>query len=307
LVFLALLACRPLLRPSTTLLNYIGLSAWWSGWCCSPASAASPASARRPSWASAPTPPRCSPPAGPAGLAAWAGASPWLTLLAGLVLTAVVAVLLGSLTLKLSGHFLPLGTIAWGISLYFLFGNMEFLGGHTACPASRRSPVRLELDAGGQIYYLIWAFVLAAVFTTRNLLDSREGRAIRALKGGMVMAEAMGVDTSRSRMVIFVIAALHACASGWLYAHLQRFVNPRPSGCTSASSTSSWRWSAAPATCGARWWAPGSSPCSSSGCRTSCPGCSARRQLRGDRLRVMMVLVLQRARDGLWPAPGWCR
>jgi hypothetical protein len=41
-----------------------------------------------------------------------------------------VAIILGSVTLKLSGHFLPLGTMAWGISLYFLFGNMEFLGGH---------------------------------------------------------------------------------------------------------------------------------------------------------------------------------
>jgi branched-chain amino acid transport system permease protein len=72
--------------------------------------------------------------------------------------------------------------------------------------------------------------VLAAVVTTHNLLDSREGRAIRALKGGVVMAEAMGVDTSRSRIVIFVIAALHACAAGWLYAHMQRLVNPSPFG-----------------------------------------------------------------------------
>jgi len=86
------------------------------------------------------------------------------------------------------------------------------------------------LDEGGEIYYLIWAFLLVAMLTTHNLLDSREGRAIRALKGGRVMAEAMGVDTSRSRMVIFVIAALLACASGWLYAHMQRFVNPTPFG-----------------------------------------------------------------------------
>ena len=52
-------------------------------------------------------------------------------LLAGLLVTAVVAFVLGFLTLRLSGHYLPLGTIAWGISLYFLFGNLEFLGGHT--------------------------------------------------------------------------------------------------------------------------------------------------------------------------------
>ena len=55
--------------------------------------------------------------------------SPWLTLLVGLAVTAVVALVLGFLTLRLSGHYLPLGTIAWGISLYFLFGNLGFLGG----------------------------------------------------------------------------------------------------------------------------------------------------------------------------------
>ncbi len=165
------------------------------------------------------------------GWIAWAGASPWLALAAGLVITGLIALLLGSLTLKLSGHYLPLGTIAWGISLYFLFGTLDFLGAQSGI--SGLPPISIagfRLDEGGEIYYLIWAFVLAAVITTHNLLDSREGRAIRALKGGVVMAEAMGVDTSRSRIVIFVIAALHACAAGWLYAHMQRLVNPSPFG-----------------------------------------------------------------------------
>jgi len=107
------------------------------------------------------------------------------------------------------------------------------------------------LDTGREIYYLIWAFLLAGIFTSRNLLDSREGRAIRALKGGMVMAESMGVNTSNSRMVAFMLAALMACSSGWLYAHMQRFVNPTPFSLRWASSTCSWRSSAAPATCGA--------------------------------------------------------
>ncbi|THF65138.1 branched-chain amino acid ABC transporter ATP-binding protein/permease [Pseudothauera rhizosphaerae] len=162
---------------------------------------------------------------------AWLGWSPWLALGAGLVITAAVAIVLGSLTLRLSGHYLPLGTIAWGISLYFLFGTMATLGGHTGLTGI--PPIGVfgyELTQGHEIYYLIWAFLLIGVYTASNLLDSREGRAIRALKGGMVMAEAMGVDTARSRMVIFVIAALLACASGWLYAHMQRFVNPTPFG-----------------------------------------------------------------------------
>ena len=165
------------------------------------------------------------------GWLSWAGGSPWLALVVGLLFTVVVAFLIGKLTLRLSGHYLPLATIAWGLSLYFLFGTMGFLGGHTGLTGI--PPISLfgyELRQGEEVYYLIWLFVLAGVLTTSNLLDSREGRAIRALKGGMVMAEAMGVDTARSRMVIFILAALLACASGWLYAHMQRFVNPTPFG-----------------------------------------------------------------------------
>jgi branched-chain amino acid transport system permease protein len=157
------------------------------------------------------------------------GVSPWLTLPAGLLVTAVVAVSLGLVTLRLSGHFLPLGTIAWGISLYYLFGNLNALGGHTGITGI--PPLQLfdlEIKSGREFFYLIWVVLLVVVLATRNLLDSREGRAIRALRGGSLMAEAMGVNTPRAKIVIFTVAALYASVSGWLYAHLQRFVNPTP-------------------------------------------------------------------------------
>ena len=237
------------------------------------------------------------------GWLAWAGTSPWLTLAVGLLLTALVAVLIGSLTLKLSGHFLPLGTIAWGISLYFLFGTMESLGGHTGIsgiPAI--GLLGWTLDEGGEIYYLIWTFLLVAMLTTHNLLDSREGRAIRALKGGRVMAEAMGVDTSRSRMVIFVIAALLACASGWLYAHMQRFVNPTPFGVhigieylfMAVVGGAGYVWGAIVGagviTVLKQWlqnWLP------------SLLGATG--NFETIVFGLLMVLVLHRAREGLWP------
>jgi ABC-type branched-subunit amino acid transport system ATPase component/ABC-type branched-subunit amino acid transport system permease subunit len=166
--------------------------------------------------------------AAPGTLAAWLH-SPWVALLLALALSATLAFTLGLVTLRLSGHYLPLGTIAWGISIYFLFGNVELLGGHTGLggiPVLQFGPWRLATPRA--MFWLIWLVVMVAVLTTQNLLDSRQGRSIRALRGGRIMAEAMGVDTARARMVIFVIAALQAATSGWLYAHFQRFVNPTP-------------------------------------------------------------------------------
>ena len=154
---------------------------------------------------------------------------PWLGLALGLAITFAVAWTLGAMTVRLSGHYLPLCTIAWGLSLYYLFGNMEFLGGQTGITGipplvffgySLASPRALGV--------LIWAVLLIALYLLHNLLDSREGRAIRSLKGGRVMAESMGIDTARYRLKLFVLGALLAAISGWLYAHLQRFVNPTP-------------------------------------------------------------------------------
>lgn len=162
---------------------------------------------------------------------AWAGTSTWLALLVGVALTISVAMILGAMTLKLSGHYLPLGTIAWGLSLYYLFSTVESLGGHTGVSGLPSiSLFGIKLDKGEKIYYLIWTVLLLAIVITQNLLNSREGRAIRVLKGGQVMGESMGINTFRSKMVIFVISAVFAAISGWLYAHTQRFVNPTPFG-----------------------------------------------------------------------------
>lgn len=173
----------------------------------------------------------CTAPAAAAlvGLAPTSAALPWIGLVAGLVLSATVAWLLGSVTLRLSGHYLPLGTIAWGLSLYFLFGNLDFLGGHTGIAGLPALSVGgLTLRSVHELGLLTWTVLLLTLWALHNLLDSREGRAIRSLRTGRVMAESMGVDTARYRIKVFVLAALLASLSGWMYAHLQRFVNPTP-------------------------------------------------------------------------------
>ncbi|HWH82875.1 MAG TPA: branched-chain amino acid ABC transporter ATP-binding protein/permease [Burkholderiaceae bacterium] len=159
------------------------------------------------------------------------GVSPWLTVWIGLALTAVAALVLGWITLRMSGHYLPLATIAWGLSLYYLLGNLEFLGkydGLLGVPALKFFGI--ELNTGRSFFYLLWAIVVLAAVASTNLLDSRAGRALRAVKGGSTMAEAMGVNTYQTKVTAFVLAALLASVSGWLFAHFQRTVNPSPFG-----------------------------------------------------------------------------
>jgi len=164
-------------------------------------------------------------------LAAHYGISPWINLAIGVVLTTLVALCIGFITLRMRGHYLPLATIAWGISLYFLFGNLEFLGRHTGLTGIPALHLfALELRNERYLFVLIWAIAVLALWATANLLDSRPGRATRALRGQLEMAESLGVNGARLKIVVFVYAALLACVSGWLYAHLQRFVNPTPFG-----------------------------------------------------------------------------
>ena len=164
-------------------------------------------------------------------LAVKVGVSPWLTLFIGVALSVVVALLLGAITLRMSGHYLPLATIAWGLTIYYTISNMEFLGKYDGLlGVPPLSIAGQSLGSGRGIYLLIWALALLSALAVTRLLDSRPGRAIRSLKSGITMAEAMGISTFRYKVVAFVLAAVLASISGWLFAHFQRTVNPSPFG-----------------------------------------------------------------------------
>ena len=157
------------------------------------------------------------------------GVSPWLTLPAAIAITAAAALAIGAITLRLSGHYLPVGTMAWNISFYYITGNLDFFRRYDGI--SGIPPLTIgdfSFVDSARIYYPILIIMALSILATRNLLDSRIGRAIRSLRGGAVAAEAFGVDTSRIKIFAFVYAAVLAAISGWLYAHMQRAVNPSP-------------------------------------------------------------------------------
>ena len=159
------------------------------------------------------------------------GVDPWLALPAALAVSLAGALAVGAVTLRLSGHYLALGTIAWAVSAYYLFGNLDLLGRNDGI--SGIPPVSVlgrPLIDSRSMYGLIALSVALCLWLTRNLLDSRPGRAIRALRGGAAAAASFGVDLPATRLLAFCYAALLAGLAGWLYAHLQRSVNPTPFG-----------------------------------------------------------------------------
>ena len=156
-----------------------------------------------------------------------AGWSPWATLPLIIVVSACASFFGASITVRLSGHYLPLATISFGVAVYYLFGALPWLGGQTGMGGLPRLALAGHAFTTADYYELSAALLFAAMLALSNLLDSREGRAIRALRNG-VMAEAMGMDTAATKIRIFVLACVMASVTGWIYAHFQRFVNPTP-------------------------------------------------------------------------------
>ena len=157
------------------------------------------------------------------------GMSPWVSLPIALAVTGFAALLIGAFTVRLSGHYLPLGTIAWGISFFYLFGNSESLGGHDGM--SGIPPLRIgsfALTEPRDFFVVVWIALTLAMVASRNLLDSRIGRAVRLLRRGALTAESFGAGAPGLKLMLFVYAAVLAGLAGWLYAHFQRSVSPGP-------------------------------------------------------------------------------
>jgi branched-chain amino acid transport system permease protein len=157
--------------------------------------------------------------------------SPWLALPVALILSGIAALFIGLITLRLSGHYLALGTLAWSVSLYYLVGNLDLFGRYDGIPGIPPVSVAGYRLLDSRAYFLlVWAAIVLSLLATRNLLDSRVGRAVRALQGGTTAAASFGVQIFRARLLAFVYAAVLAGLGGWLYAHFQRAVNPTPFG-----------------------------------------------------------------------------
>ncbi len=166
-------------------------------------------------------------------LTATHGWSPWLAMPASLFVTCLVAYIVGKPTLRLKGHYLAMATLGFGIIVSVLIRQTDWLtcgsSGLTDIPGF--SIAGRGLDTEMQYYYFVWLFVAMLLAVFANLVDSRPGRAMRALHDSELAADMLGVDTSAYKVRAFVISAAYAAIAGSLYAHSSvRFLSPTPFG-----------------------------------------------------------------------------
>lgn len=152
----------------------------------------------------------------------------WPAMLVGMLATGVIAYLIGYPSLKLRGHYLVMATLGFGIIINILMGELEqFTGGHDGLIGVPHLSIGgLTFDDDLKNFYLIWTFVFFSMLAARNLLDSRVGRALRAVHGSEVAANSLGVDTGSYKVKVFVLSAMFASISGSLYAHYITFISP---------------------------------------------------------------------------------
>jgi len=170
-------------------------------------------------------------------LASSYGLNPWLSILAGMALSVVLAWLIGLVTLRLKGHFLALATLAWGLVITGVLRNwMSVTGGNTgfgSATGNRIPPLTIfghELSGDRDYFILVWGCVLLALWLLTNLMRSRTGRAILSLRSGSVAAASFGVDVQRMKMLAFLLAALLASLSGGLHTYRELFIVPGLAG-----------------------------------------------------------------------------
>jgi branched-chain amino acid transport system permease protein len=158
--------------------------------------------------------------------------SPWAAFLAAMLVTFVVAVLIGHPALRLKGHYLAMATLGFGLIVYkivigtALFGAADGINGVPewklgfGLTVSGRSALRVEN------YYIAGSLVLVLLGLLRNLIHSRVGRALQAIHDRETAASAMGINTAAYKLRAFVLSALLAAMAGVFFTHYTGGIGP---------------------------------------------------------------------------------
>jgi branched-chain amino acid transport system permease protein len=153
--------------------------------------------------------------------------SPLSAMIVAVASTGLVALVIGAPILRVRGHYLAMITLAFSQVVILVSTRWtEVTGGLLGIPGVPDFAIPgFSFDTKLKMYYLIWGITIVLLLFSFRIVDSRFGRALRALGAHETAAGALGVNVVRSRIQIFVLSAVYAALAGSLYAHFLNYVN----------------------------------------------------------------------------------
>jgi branched-chain amino acid transport system permease protein len=161
---------------------------------------------------------------------------PWAACIIAVLTAGVIALVIGGPILKLKGHYLAMATLGFGIIIFRIALASAYFGeadGISEVPGFELFPgIEVSGSFGARVsnYYIAWGMVIVAVILLLNLIHSRVGRALRSIHGAEEAANAMGVNTARYKLYIFVLSAIFAAIAGVFVTHYNGGIGPSEAG-----------------------------------------------------------------------------
>ncbi len=157
---------------------------------------------------------------------------PVVAMIVALLLSALIAYVIGIPVLKLKGHYLAMATLGFGIIVYrvvlgtALFGEADGISDVPPFRFYGGLGISGDMDLRVENYYIAWIAVLLIMVLFINLLDSRVGRALRAIHGAEDASRAVGIDTGNYKLKTFVLSAVVAALAGVGLTHFNGGIGP---------------------------------------------------------------------------------
>ncbi len=161
---------------------------------------------------------------------------PWAAFAVALALALAIAWLIGVPVLKLKGHYLAMATLGFGTIVQSVLLASERLGAADGLGSVPPFPLLAGIAVGGgragrvANYYVAWGLVALALLVLSNLVESRVGRALRAIHGAEDAAASMGVDVARYKLRTFILSAALAATGGVFLTHYNGGIGPGEAG-----------------------------------------------------------------------------
>jgi len=156
------------------------------------------------------------------------GISPWIGLLIGAVMASLLGLLIGYPSIRLKGDYLALATFGFGVIVYSIAKNwVPLTKGPMGLPSIPRFSVfGFSLEPIWTYFILVLLFVLITVLVIQRIVHSPFGRILRSIREDEIASEALGKNTTKYKLLVFVVGAFFAGIAGSLYAHYITFLDP---------------------------------------------------------------------------------